>query len=932
MTDFLFQATASNLVVTTLLAAFAWFVQRHLRSAALANVLWALVLIKMVTPPLFSIPVFDLPVVMATDDGNSLWENNEPAAVKMLDVFPVEARDWRQPIAGNVVLTPVGSLEVAEEATESVAGHWPVLLITSWTAMSLLLLMVSSVRILHFHRLFCGTSRFQQSLTSGICRDIARRLQLKRTPDLFVTTANVAPFVWWRAGRAIVVVSDNALQNLTAQDLRFVLTHEMAHIKRKDHWFRWLEWLAVIGFWWNPVMWWTRTQLRVSEEIACDELVLTTTRSKVRPYANSLLNVAELLTKSAIRPPSVASAINGGGTLEKRLKTMIAGNSWQVPSTMRWCILSAAVGLLPLGLVGAQDFEAVEKRLGGAVEAGELSLEQANLLMQTLRESAEQGGEIGKRIGQKKRHDMSLTEDVKAAVDAGKLTAQEGERKIIVIRGEMFGDLEAEAGKHAGQESRHAALAERIKKAVDAGLMSGIKGGNKSIAIHMEMSTDDEGEADEKSARRLEIRKDLQLDLTEAIKDAVQAGTLSAADGKAKILGFRMKADTEKGKDQAKDQEEDQEEAEREADEHHKAVELKQILGKDIQGKEISNLILQAMKSGKLLQDDAAQKVMSIHVEALGDLKTQEHVLKAKVLEQAKKQLESAIKSGKKSKPIVDGDISIIVDGSRIATDKGKMMFHDNDDGPIAGVIEIVKDAVGGGALNNHVDNEDVEVRVEVIGAHATSDLSEEKPNQKAQANQKGPKSNAKRSAEVSREIQAAVESARNAAREIRDRRVDVQVDLSTEREVAAKLRKQEMQNRQRELEAKKRRFTEIAKEIDAAVNAGKISEQQGERKRIEIRTEMFRSTAGKAKESAKPAAIKNDKKEQAAKRAEEKEQAEKKAAEQKERLALQEAKERKLEEATRRIRIAIEKGELTEKQGDKKIAEVRDAVLGEKD
>ena len=61
MTDFLIQATLSNLFVATILAVTAWLVQRRVRSASLANLMWALVLIKMVTPPLFSLPVFEVP-------------------------------------------------------------------------------------------------------------------------------------------------------------------------------------------------------------------------------------------------------------------------------------------------------------------------------------------------------------------------------------------------------------------------------------------------------------------------------------------------------------------------------------------------------------------------------------------------------------------------------------------------------------------------------------------------------------------------------------------------------------------------------------------------------------------------------------------------------------------------------------------------------
>ena len=63
MADFLIQATISNLAIATLVAVIAWWVQHRIRSASLANLLWALVLIKLITPPIFSVPVLQIPSV-----------------------------------------------------------------------------------------------------------------------------------------------------------------------------------------------------------------------------------------------------------------------------------------------------------------------------------------------------------------------------------------------------------------------------------------------------------------------------------------------------------------------------------------------------------------------------------------------------------------------------------------------------------------------------------------------------------------------------------------------------------------------------------------------------------------------------------------------------------------------------------------------------
>ena len=48
---------ASNLAVSTALAATAWLAQQHARFTAVAHLLWITALVKLVTPPLFRVPV-----------------------------------------------------------------------------------------------------------------------------------------------------------------------------------------------------------------------------------------------------------------------------------------------------------------------------------------------------------------------------------------------------------------------------------------------------------------------------------------------------------------------------------------------------------------------------------------------------------------------------------------------------------------------------------------------------------------------------------------------------------------------------------------------------------------------------------------------------------------------------------------------------------
>ena len=58
------------------------------------------------------------------------------------------------------------------------------------------------------------------------------------------------------------------LLDATQQDA--ILAHELAHLKRRDHWVRRLEALACGLYWWDPVAWWARREVERAEERCCD--------------------------------------------------------------------------------------------------------------------------------------------------------------------------------------------------------------------------------------------------------------------------------------------------------------------------------------------------------------------------------------------------------------------------------------------------------------------------------------------------------------------------------------------------------------------------------------------------------------------------------------------------------------------------------------
>jgi hypothetical protein len=180
---------------------------------------------------------------------------------------------------------------------------------------------------------------------------IAGRFGLKTVPAIYTTSAHLSPMVWWIGGRIRVVLPAALLENMESRQFQWILAHELAHVRRRDYMVRWLEWLACVTFWLNPVMWWARYNLRASEELCCDALVISSMKLKHQTYADSLLKALEFLMTPVYRPPAMASEINSGGFLKKRFALIVTNNLDR--SNPRWLlagVLLCALLVLPLGL------------------------------------------------------------------------------------------------------------------------------------------------------------------------------------------------------------------------------------------------------------------------------------------------------------------------------------------------------------------------------------------------------------------------------------------------------------------------------------------------------------------------------------------------------------------------------------------------------
>ena len=551
MIDYILQMTLSNLLVALALAIVALVLQRRYRANALANVVWVMVLLKLLSPPLVSLPLVEVESLVNSAEA-TLSHSVVAEAGGLADAVISDAAELSLLNANPEEKEPAGNGGI-------ISSQAIVSLGVVWIGVTALLLVVSLFRIIRFHIQIHRQAKSVEPWVRQLGNQVAATLGLQKTPRIAVLPANISPFVWWVGGKPQIFLSQLAIDQLQPTELRMVLAHEMVHIRRFDHCVRWLEWFSAAVLWWNPVMWVARQQLRATEEIACDETVIRLAGIAKFDYANSLLKMAEILAKSTNRPPTVASEFNSGGILEKRLKMIISNEQLGISQGMRMLTIVLAVCIFPVGLVYAQDYGAVQRRLIEAVKAGELSREQVAPMMEAMKKSkSEQSDEVTSR----ERY-ATGAKRIEAAIESGRISKEDGEKRLAEMRKKMFptrdnGDAKSDrvdGDTMEQRKSRYTAGAKRIEAAIKSGKISEVEGKNRLAEMRKQMSpARDKGDAktDRAEGGDMEVRKRRYMAAAEEIEMAVEAGKMSREDAETKLIEMRKKMFPARGKSDAK--------------------------------------------------------------------------------------------------------------------------------------------------------------------------------------------------------------------------------------------------------------------------------------------------------------------------------------------------------------------------------------------
>ena len=364
------ECVVSNVAIATVLALVAALVGRVTAKPQVTHALWVLVLVKLVTPPLVHIPVsypFSKAIALESSVDSADATNDE--AIEEIGIHSAGATDV---LSSSVSFQDAGR----DGSVPTTASHpsWPQAFVYAWVAGSLMWFVLATTRLIRFKTLLryaCPTSGDIQMEVSTI----AARYGLRSLPRVLVVDAKIPPLIWGFCGRSSMVLPSGLLNRLGTEERAGLLAHELAHLRRYDHWIRWLEFVILGIYWWNPVAWWARTQIQQAEEDCCDGWVLWAFPGKASLYAQTLVDTVEFLADSPGLKPDIATAFNEGHALKRRIEMILRNNiSRRLPWRMRIPLVLFALVIAPLSLLAQSEGTDKKEELSRSVAAQRLFL------------------------------------------------------------------------------------------------------------------------------------------------------------------------------------------------------------------------------------------------------------------------------------------------------------------------------------------------------------------------------------------------------------------------------------------------------------------------------------------------------------------------------------------------------------------------------
>ena len=252
-------------------------------------VLWVLVFLKLIIPPTWQMPT-------------SIVSRIQPQVEEQISI-QIGVADWNET---NSILSDLGERSQNKGKVPAMTMQtkvaWQTFALSGWIAgvfiFSLILVRKMS-RFRNSHQVQ-GNGKTPEWFHELMVKT-AQRLKLKNAPSIIFSKDVKSPAVYG-VFKPVLLLPLGSFDQLSREQAEHVLIHELCHFKRGDVLVQWLCIILQIVYWFNPLLIWTRRQMRYICEICCDLSVANILREKTFEYRDTLISYARELFPETMEP------------------------------------------------------------------------------------------------------------------------------------------------------------------------------------------------------------------------------------------------------------------------------------------------------------------------------------------------------------------------------------------------------------------------------------------------------------------------------------------------------------------------------------------------------------------------------------------------------------------------------------------------------
>ena len=203
---------------------------------------------------------------------------------------------------------------------------------------TMILLITKSM--LRFHNMKNSALPLQNPAVRTLYYECLDEMHIKKPIPIYSTAFLKSPII---AGllKPCIYMPIHLISDYNANDIKYMLMHELAHYKYKDALANYLMNIIGVLYWFHPLVWYSLKEMKNDREVACDTSVLKLlNEGDYEDYGNTLINFAE---KVSLTPFPFSTGISGN---MKQMQKRILNIANYHPASFRKTLHSAALYII----------------------------------------------------------------------------------------------------------------------------------------------------------------------------------------------------------------------------------------------------------------------------------------------------------------------------------------------------------------------------------------------------------------------------------------------------------------------------------------------------------------------------------------------------------------------------------------------------------